>query len=237
MHTPILQLRDVHFRWPNGQRNVLEIADLAIQPGERVFVKGPSGSGKTTLLSVLGGINSPQSGQVEVLNHTLHSLSASQKDQFRADHIGFVFQLFNLIPYLNVRENIELSCKFSRIRLQRVKDKGCTVQDEIQRLLEHLDLRGKDLLNKPVMELSIGQQQRVATARALIGAPELIIADEPTSALDADTRERFLRLLMDECQSQGLTLLFVSHDSTLETLFDRSIALNELNGAHEAIQS
>jgi len=228
---PILKVENLRFRWPSGQRDVVDIPELSIQKGERVFIKGESGSGKTTLLSLLGGINLPDSGLINILGTDISQLKQSRRDQFRADHIGFVFQLFNLIPYLSVIENITLACAFSSRRKEKALSKSRTLEDEAHRLLSHLQLQDRCLLNKPVSELSVGQQQRVAAARALIGSPELIIADEPTSALDADTREHFLNLLLSECELSGSTVLFVSHDQALENAFDHSIHLSTLNRA------
>jgi putative ABC transport system ATP-binding protein len=231
INTPLLSVENLRFRWPSGQRDVVDISDLSIQKGERVFIKGESGSGKTTLLSLLGGINLPDAGRIKLLGTDIAQLKQSRRDQFRADHIGFVFQLFNLIPYLSVIENITLACEFSRRRKAKALLKSNTLEEEAYRLLSHLQLQDRSLLNKPVSDLSVGQQQRVAAARALIGSPELIIADEPTSALDADTREHFLSLLLSECEQSGSTILFVSHDPSLESTFDRSIHLSKLNKA------
>jgi len=233
---PLLKVENLRFRWPSGQREVMDIPQLSIQKGERVFIKGESGSGKTTLLSLLGGINLPDSGLINILGTDVGQLKQSRRDQFRADHIGFVFQLFNLIPYLSVIENITLACEFSSQRKAKALSTSSTLEDEAYRLLSHLQLSDRRLLNKPVSDLSVGQQQRVAAARALIGSPELIIADEPTSALDADTREYFLSLLLNECEHSGSTVLFVSHDRGLESSFDRSICLSRLNRADNKYQ-
>ena len=227
----LLEIENLQYRWPSGQRDVINIPELSIRKGERVFIKGESGSGKTTLLSLFGGINLPSAGLINILGTNICELKQSRRDQFRADHIGFIFQLFNLIPYLSVIENITLACEFSKRRKANVLAKSKTLEDEAYRLLCHLQLNDRDLLTKPVSDLSVGQQQRVAAVRALIGSPELIIADEPTSALDADAREHFLTLLLSECQESGSTVLFVSHDSSLETAFDRSLSLNQLNHA------
>lgn len=225
---PIVQLCDLRFGWPRHRAPCLEIARFAIQRGERVFLHGPSGSGKTTLLSILGGVLTPQQGRVHVLGTDLNGLSAVARDRFRADHIGFVFQLFNLIPHLSVLENIVLPCKFSRRR--RANLAGVTLNAEAKRLAAHLDL-SSDLFARAAAELSVGEQQRVAAARALIGGPELVIADEPTSALDADRQKSFLDLLLAESAAAGATVLFVSHDRRLAERFDRVLALPELNCA------
>jgi putative ABC transport system ATP-binding protein len=172
----------------------------------------------------------PQQGTVSVLGQKLNELSAARRDRFRAEHIGFIFQMFNLIPYLSVEDNVLLPCHFSRQRKQNIEQRGSSLRDEAMRLLQHLDLPVQ-LLQRSVTELSVGQQQRVAAARALIGGPELVIADEPTSALDADRRSVFLQLLLKECAQQNTTLVFVSHDSSLEKQFDHSLHLAEINRA------
>lgn len=224
----VISITGLEFRWRAAGPPVLAIDRLAIARGERVFIRGASGSGKSTLLSLLGGVTIPQRGEVHVLGHPLHALGAAQRDRFRADHVGFVFQMFNLLPYLSVLENVMLPCRFSKQRRERARLRSCGVEREARRLLAHLDMDDA-LLAAPAAELSIGQQQRVAAARALIGAPEIVIADEPTSALDADRRAAFLRLLEQECAEQGSTLLFVSHDPALEPLFDRTVALADIN--------
>jgi putative ABC transport system ATP-binding protein len=225
----LLRVNHLGFRWPTSQGDVIDIPELTILSGERVFIKGESGSGKTTLLSLLGGINLPSKGCIDIMGTDITQLKQSHRDRFRADHIGFIFQLFNLIPYLSVIENVTLACKFSALRSERALIKSASLEAEARRLLSHLQLTD---LDKQVSDLSVGQQQRVAAARALIGAPELIIADEPTSALDADSREHFLQLLLRECAQSGSTVLFVSHDSSLEGIFDRSICLRDINRAN-----
>jgi len=229
--TNAITLTDLEFSWQAGTRPILAIDRLEVKRGERLFIKGPSGSGKSTLLSLLGGVTTPQQGTVEVLGQALQKLSGARRDHFRAAHIGFVFQMFNLLPYLSTVENVTLPCRFSKARRERVMQQGVPLAAEARRLLGHLDLADEKVLSRPVTELSVGQQQRVAVARALMGAPEIVIADEPTSALDWDRREAFLKLLESECAAQGITLLFVSHDPSLEPLFDRTVALAELNRA------
>lgn len=223
---PALEAQDLAFGWP-GQRVLLDIARFDLARGERVFLRGPSGSGKSTLLGLLCGVLSPTRGKIRVLGTDLGTLSAGERDRFRGEHLGFIFQMFNLIPYLTVLENVLLPVTFSPARARRIP--GGDLVAEAERLLDALGLGAGDLLHRPVTALSIGQQQRVAAARALFGRPALLIADEPTSSLDHDAREDFLRLLMGECRAQGSTLLFVSHDTSLGTLFDRVVSLTELN--------
>ncbi len=216
---PAIALETVRFAWNGIGRTDLVIDSLRIQSGERLFIEGPSGSGKSTLLSLLAGVARPQEGSVTVLGERIGELSASQRDRFRADHIGYIFQMFNLIPYLSVIDNVTLPLRFSPQRRKRLSDPA----EEAKRLLAHLGMG--DLLDRPVTELSVGQQQRVAAARALIGSPEIVLADEPTSSLDRANSERFIELLFEECDRDRTTLVFVSHDHALAPLFDRSITL------------
>jgi putative ABC transport system ATP-binding protein len=223
-----LELAHIHFAWPRAAGPVIAIEHLCFARGERVFVRGPSGSGKSTLLSLIAGVVSPDSGALSVLGQDLRALDGAQRDRFRADHIGIIFQMFNLLPYLSVLENVMLPCAFSARRRKRI---GSAIEAEAVRLLEDLDMASRALLRRPVTELSVGQQQRVAAARALIGAPEIVIADEPTSALDAERRSAFIELMFRECKRTGSTLIFVSHDASLAPLFDRALALPDINRA------
>lgn len=228
MPNPSIRVEDLHFAWGKNQPAVLHIPALDVATGEHVFIQGASGSGKSTLLGLLAGVNLPQQGQINILNQNINQLSAAQRDHFRADHIGFVFQLFNLIPYLSVLENVTLPCRFSQKRRKKATQRGSLEQEAI-RLLKHLGMADETLLYRPATGLSVGQQQRVATARALIGSPEIIIADEPTSALDSDMQQHFIELLFTECAGTNATLLFVSHDQQLQGLFGRQIALADIN--------
>ncbi len=224
--TPLaIALEEVQYAWP-GQPPVLSISRLQISAGERVFLRGPSGSGKSTLLGLVGGVLLPAGGTVQLFGERIDRMSASARDHFRADHLGFIFQWFNLVPYLSVLDNVLLPTLFSALRKQRA---GANPTSEAKRLLAALGLAGEDLLQRPVTALSIGQQQRVAAARALLGRPRLIIADEPTSALDHDARSAFLELLLREAAAAEATLLFVSHDTALAPLFSRTLTLSELN--------
>jgi putative ABC transport system ATP-binding protein len=221
---PAVFLENASFGYTR-RRVILSIPVLRIEHREKVFIYGPSGSGKTTLLGLLSGVLRADNGAVRVLGTDLTRLSNRQRDALRAAHIGYIFQLFNLIPYLSVEENIVLPCRVSRERRTRLGDTSAeTAARTLARTLEI-----EDLLDEKVTKLSVGQQQRVAAARALIGAPELVVADEPTSSLDADLRARFLELLFDRCAAAGATLIFVSHDRQLEHMFDRSLSLPELN--------
>lgn len=229
MSTPIVDISDLGFAWP-GQQPLLHIPSFQLSAGERLFLRGPSGSGKSTLLGLIAGVLEAQSGAVNVLDQDMARLSGAARDRVRADHLGVIFQLFNLVPYLSVVQNVILPCRFSKRRQTEVNAAG-GAHTEATRLLAQLGLDDPELLSRKVTDLSVGQQQRVAAGRALIGNPSLIIADEPTSALDADSRDRFIALLSAEVQKTGAALLFVSHDGGLAKLFDRALDLSEINQA------
>ena len=218
--TPAIAISNLAFRWRPADAFCLELANVTVDAGKSLFLHGPSGSGKSTLLNLIGGVLLPARGSVSLLGQSLGELSASRRDAFRADHLGFIFQQFNLIPYLSVLDNVLLPCRFSARRAKRVSEP----EAEARRLLAALDL-DPALLSRPAAELSVGQQQRVAAARALIGQPEILIADEPTSALDAERQAAFVELLLSEARQAGSTVVFVSHDLRLATHFDHSLAL------------
>ena len=217
----IINIKDLEFKW-NGQNTpLLKIDNLCLSEGERFFLQGDSGSGKSSFLSLLAGITTPQTGEIEMLGQAINKMKASERDEFRANHIGYIFQLFNLVPYLSVIENVTLPCHFSKKRNKAIAS-SANAKDEAIRLLENVGLAGSEVLHKPVTELSVGQQQRVAACRALIGNPEIIIADEPTSSLDEKAQQAFIRLLSEECTVNKTTLVFVSHDNRFSHLFDKS---------------
>jgi putative ABC transport system ATP-binding protein len=226
VHAPAVSLQHAKYAYVRGQ-TVLDVPELNVARGERVFIYGPSGNGKTTLLGLVAGVLQADSGAVSVLGTDLTRLSNRKRDALRAAHIGYIFQMFNLIPYLSVQENIVLPCRVSAERRARLRDEKPEAAARRLAAALHIDA----LMDEGVTRLSVGQQQRVAAARALIGAPELVIADEPTSALDSDRREGFLQLLFDRCADAGATLLFVSHDRQLEHMFDRALSLTDLNRA------
>ncbi len=227
MSETAIDIDGLRFAWPGGPA-ILDIASMRVEAGERVFLRGPSGSGKSTLLGLIAGVLAAQSGHVRVLGSDMASMSASQRDKHRAANIGVIFQLFNLVPYLSVMGNVLLPLRFSSERRRRISG---DVQSEAGRLLARLGLDDTELIARRVSDLSVGQQQRVAAARALIGAPPLIIADEPTSALDSDARDRFIELLSEEASRSGASLLFVSHDMALAHHFGRTFDLTAINRA------
>jgi putative ABC transport system ATP-binding protein len=219
-------VEDVAFSYRAG-REVLRIPAFQIERGEHVFLFGPSGSGKTTLLGLIAGVLRVTQGTLRVLDRDFTKLSNHKRDSLRGSHMGYIFQLFNLITYLNVIDNITLPCRLHRARRMRLD--GRDLKSAAAQVASHLGI--ETLLAEDVSSLSVGQQQRVAAARALLGSPELVIADEPTSSLDVDHRERFIRLLFESCRQAGSTLIFVSHDHGLAPLFDRTVSLTEINAA------
>jgi putative ABC transport system ATP-binding protein len=219
----IVRMDDVRFAWPGRGSFALAIADFALHKGERVLLIGPSGSGKSTFLSLLCGIVSPQAGRIEVLGTDMGSLSGPARDRFRAEHFGIIFQMFNLLPYGTVLDNVILPLAFAASRRKRAGP----AQSAAMQLLGRLGL-GTEFAGRSSTKLSVGQQQRVAAARALIGSPELIVADEPTSALDRDRQMAFLDVLFTQVADAGSTLIMVSHDQTLAPRFDRVVPLGDI---------
>ena len=226
--SPAIQLSGVRFGY-RPDAAVLDVASFDVARDERVFLEGESGSGKSTLLGLVGGILVASGGEVTVLGQSMAALSGAGRDRFRADHVGFVFQMFNLLPYLSVLDNVVLPCRFSTRRAGQALERSGSLGAEARRLLARLGLGDAEIEERRVAELSIGQQQRVAAARALIGAPALVIADEPTSALDARARLRFVDLLMEECAAAGSAVLFASHDPALAPRFHRASSMAALN--------
>ena len=217
----------VSFAWPGRNPFDLVIENFALKRGERLFLVGPSGSGKSTFLSLLAGIVTPQKGVINVLGADIAKLGGAARDRFRAEHYGIIFQMFNLLPYGSVIDNVLLPLSFSRTRRARAEAEG-GVHAEAARLLETLGLEKAVIGNASAANLSVGQQQRVAAARALIGAPELIIADEPTSSLDRDRQQAFLDLLFADIDAAGATLVMVSHDESLSSRFTRIVNLTDI---------
>lgn len=207
-----------NLKFAYGNTPVLDMSDLEIKSGEMTFLYGPSGSGKSTLLELLAGVLKLQSGSIISCGADLAKLSSGELDIFRAKNIGYIFQSFNLVPYLSVQENILLPFLF--------QDEEYSA-DYLKHLVDSLGL--STFLNRAVSQLSVGQQQRVAVARALIKKPKIILADEPTSALDYAHREKFLKVLFDLCRENKITVLFVSHDLSLAKQFDRAIELPTVN--------
>ena len=220
----MIQLENVRFAWKKDE-TLIDVPEFKIAKGEKVMLRGESGCGKTSLLSLITGIQTVDSGLLTVDGVELKGLKSSRRDKFRGDHIGYIFQQFNLIPWLSIEKNILASVTFSSAKKER---ENSDLHSRIENLMEELGLGA--FKGKAIRELSLGQQQRVALARALVGHPPLIIADEPTSSLDEKNRSSFMDLLIDECEKEGSTLLVVSHDSHISEHFDRIVEFHHLNG-------
>lgn len=220
---PALLLRDIKFAYSSDEKALIDIPFWQLDQGERVFLRGASGAGKSTLLNLLSGMLVVNAGQLEVAGTELKQLKARQRDRFRARHIGVVFQQFNLIPYLSVMDNVLLAASFAGGLSDEVKHKARELFAEVN--------ISADLYQQKAMSLSIGQQQRVAIVRALLNSPEILLVDEPTSALDADNRDAFMALLLKVVSEQGASLVFVSHDLSLASYFEKTLELNQINQA------
>ena len=218
----ILTTKNLKYTYQNGK--TIDFPDINLDTGKKVLISGLSGSGKTTLLNLIAGALQIQTGEIDLTGHQYSTMSSTQLDKLRANHIGYVFQTLNLIPFLSVFDNITLGVRFSKQRRSKVDN----IDKEVSRLIESLGLE-KTVLNTSVDHLSIGQQQRVAVARALIGMPNLILADEPTSALDSDSTKRFLKELVQTFDASSQALLLVSHDLSLGDFFDEVIDFNTVH--------
>jgi len=211
----MLAIKDLKFQYPTGNFSLC-ISEFAVKNGEKVAVIGPSGSGKTTLLNLLSGITPAGQGEIRVGDHTINTLSDAQRRDFRIQKIGFVFQEFELIDYLNVRDNILHPYRISS---------ALTINNEVKERAADLaqSMGIGDKLNRSAIQLSHGEKQRTAICRALITNPKLILADEATGNLDPDNKNRILDLLFNAVDEQQATLLAVTHDYELLGKFDRVV--------------
>lgn len=220
-----IEMNGVRFGW-RPQAPLLSIPRFTVQPGETLFLEGPSGVGKSTFLSLISGVLLPTEGEISIFGTNLTGASAAKRDAIRAERMGVIFQLFNLLPYLSPLENILLPCRFSERRRLRAGKTDRARREQASQLMDRLGIA--DLTKRHrTATLSVGQQQRVAAARALIGEPDMILADEPTSSLDADNRHSFLQTLLEEGARTNTTIIFVSHDRSLASAFSRQLSLTE----------
>lgn len=196
---------------------VLSLDYLHVNKGEQIALLGPSGAGKTTLLHIIAGIVRPSTGNVLVLDTDILELTEAELDRFRAEHIGFVFQNFNLLPGFTALENVKLAMQFSHTIPHRERSKRAAL------LLEQVGL-GHRLHHLPA-QLSNGEQQRVAIARSLANQPAIILADEPTASLDYSNSQEVIQLLQELCSENDSTLLLCTHDLDIVPYFKRSIHL------------
>ena len=208
----IVDIKNLYKSYENGQIKALNGVDLSVDEGEFVSIIGPSGSGKSTLLNMLGALDIPDSGDITVDGK---DLTVNRKlNEFRAEKIGFIFQLHNLIPNISVRENIEIPMYTQKISSKEMKNKAL-------RLLDDVGLKDKaDMLPN---KLSGGERQRVAIARALANDPSIILADEPTGSLDSKTSSKILKQLINLHKDNNVTLIIVTHDMDVAKLADRVI--------------
>ena len=212
-----LHLSELTHAWP-GQAPLIQIAQLTLPQGQHLFIQGPSGCGKSTLLSLLAGVQQVQQGVCQVLGQDLATLGPMERDQLRGEHMGVIFQQFNLLPFLDVAANALLPTRLFASRAAAASHVWGNPLAQAQALAEGLGL-SSSLWHQPVHQLSVGQQQRVAAVRALMGQPQLIIADEPTSALDDANQLEFLDLLLGTAEKQGASVVMVSHNARLADRF------------------
>lgn len=231
----LLEVKALRFAWPNSAQACLDIAELNVAPCETVFLHGPSGCGKSTLLSLLAGVLLPQAGRVALLGTHWGDMSPAARDRYRVDHVGYIFQQFNLLPYLTALDNVLLPCRFSEKRRGAAVRQAGSLRAAAEHWLTGMGLDAS-VWQRPAHTLSVGQQQRVAAARALVGQPDLVIADEPTSALDEDRREVFLDLLLSSCSQARSALVLVSHDRRIAGRFGRQVSLPSVNRAARQAQ-
>lgn len=208
----VVRLQDLVKTYPGQERPVLRIPNLEIQAGQQLALRGRSGSGKSTLLNLIAGVLLPDSGCVEVAGRDITRLSESQRDGWRGQKLGYVFQSFQLLAGLTVYENLWLAAALSGREATKV-----------EHFLQRLDLTERR--DFPVERLSQGQQQRVAVARALVHQPAVVLADEPTGNLDAEMAQEALNLLRTVCTENGAALLLVSHDPSVIGQFEHCLEL------------
>ena len=211
----MIQIRGLNFTYPGGTFQ-LQIPDFQVQQGEKLAVIGPSGSGKTTLLNLVSGIVTPEPGEIVVAETTVSALSDAERRNFRIRNIGFVFQDFELLDYLNVLDNI-----LHPYRISRALDLDSGVRERAALLAAQMDI--DDKLKRRTDDLSQGEKQRVAICRALLPGPRLLLADEATGNLDPRNKGRILDLLFEAVDAHGTTLLAVTHDHELLPRFDRVV--------------
>ena len=223
MDDSIVKIESLRFQWSKNNNFKIFVPKLEVGRGKKVLFLGESGSGKTTLLSLICGFLEPLSGSISINDKIISDLTSTNKDAYRSDNIGIIFQQFNLLPYANVIDNIVLPLYFSKQRSKKVENKINAAMN----LCDQLRLP-ESILNQKASNLSVGQQQRVAVARALIGSPSIIVADEPTSSLDTEAQELFLDLMFDQISKNSSTLLMVSHDKSLTNYFDLVIDINDI---------
>lgn len=222
MTNNLISIKNLKYKIGHNINFSLNIKNFKLNKSDSILIYGESGLGKSTFLNLLSGTISPQKGNIDILGTNISNTSSSIKDKIRGDHFGIVFQTFNLLPYVSVKNNILLGKAYSSIKQSKSNN------DEIKELMDKLSLNYEDLINRKAYELSIGQQQRVAVARALIGKPEIILADEPTSALDKSNQKEFINLLFKSIDENEQGLIMVSHEHKLSNKFKKVKNITEI---------
>lgn len=218
MNTPALHIQALRARFAPDGPWIVDLPELSLAQGEQVLLTGGSGTGKSTLLHLIAGLLDPAEGRVNVAGRNIHALRGPARDHFRGRHIGMIFQTFNLLAGFSALENVMVALMFSDIpRTEHA--------DRVAKLLAALGIERQDA---PPEELSVGQQQRVAVARALACGPELVLADEPTASLDPENAAAAIDLIQSACRSQNAALLCVSHDPSMQSRFQRTLNLKDL---------
>lgn len=217
----MLRLTDIKksYRQPNGELTaILDVPSYELAEGEQAVLIGPSGCGKTTLLHVIAGITRADKGKIEIDDVNMSRFSESGRDRIRADKLGYVFQTFNLLPGFSALENVLLGMTFASKKISRSRAKE---------LLDRVGLSHR-MRNRPTA-LSVGEQQRVAVARALANRPSVLLADEPTANVDPKNQQQIVDLIRDRCSEENIALVIVTHSMEVAEQFDRVDRLDELN--------
>ncbi|GCE10596.1 ABC transporter ATP-binding protein [Tengunoibacter tsumagoiensis] len=225
----LVQVKEVmkSYALPNGSLPVLQTLSFEVQAGEFMAITGPSGCGKTTLLALLGALDQPDQGEIWIANQAVHTLKAVRAADYRRQTIGFVFQLFYLLPTLTALENVMAPLMPYRRQL------GFDLKQRAQELLEQVGLATR--MGHTPARLSGGEQQRVAIARALINRPPILLADEPTGNLDPATGSEILELLRAQQRQEKQTLIMITHDPNIAALADRTLSLARSTSHEQAI--
>ncbi len=220
-NAPALEINELKFKYPGSAPNapwVVDVRSLVLKPGEQTLLTGASGRGKSTLLQIIAGLIDPDRGVVRIQGRDIHAIAGAKRDLFRGSKIGMIFQNFNLLRGFSARENVLAALMFSEVPRK----------EHDARALELLEIVGIPTPERDVAELSIGQMQRVAVARAVATNPSLVLADEPTASLDPENAGAAMDLIQSTCQKVGAALLCTSHDPSMAERFTRRESLDQL---------
>lgn len=220
MDSPALEISDLRFAYQADDRPLISMPSLALDAGQQLLITGPSGCGKSTLLHLIAGLMDPTSGTVLIGGSNIHASKGGSRDRLRGSNIGMIFQSFNLLHGFTALENVMAALLFSSVPRQQHRSRSLE-------LLHHLGIERVDAVPD---RLSIGQQQRVAVARALVAQPKLVLADEPTASLDPEAAQNAIALIRETCAAHNAALLCVSHDPQIVSHFDTTRSLQELTG-------